>query len=209
MIRPPGMRGAAFAAAAEGDARTDEAARTRLSRRLGIDDHWAFPSQVHGAAVVEAVAPGHVGEADAVFTTRPGLPIAIATADCAPVVLEGPGVAAVVHAGWRGAVAGVVPAALGAIGDAGHEIVRGAVGPSIGPCCYEVGPEVAEHFGSNVATTRRGTVSVDLVAYLAEQLAGVELWTSDVCTHDSDEYNSYRQTGTQRRQIAVAWVPAD
>src|SRR3990170_3553341 len=98
MIRPPGFRGAAFGTAEHGDGRLDAEARSRVSRRLGIPDDWAFVTQVHGAKVVEALGAGRLWEADAMFTTRPGLPLAVATADCVPVVLEGAGVVALVHA---------------------------------------------------------------------------------------------------------------
>ena len=128
MILPPGFRGAAFATAADGDARRFAAARRRLSHRLGVPDAWAYPTQVHGAAVAKAEAAGRVGEADGVFTTVIDLPVAVATADCAPIILEGPAVVAVLHAGWRGATAGVVPAVLAAIKAAGHVVSKAAIG---------------------------------------------------------------------------------
>ena len=110
---------------------------------------------VDGSTVLAVTAPGPAGEADALFTAEPGLPLVVATADCAPIVLEGPDVVAVVHAGWRGAVAGVVPAALEAIAEAGHVIERAAIGPTIGACCYEVGPEVADRLGHNTYSRPR------------------------------------------------------
>ena len=112
MILPGGFRGAAFGTAAEGDARVDLEARAAFAAAVDVTEAWAFVSQVHGATVIEARRPGNLGEADAIFTTRPGLPVAVGTADCVPIILEGPDVAAVVHAGWRGVVAGVVPAAI-------------------------------------------------------------------------------------------------
>ncbi|NND01221.1 MAG: hypothetical protein HKN91_00400, partial [Acidimicrobiia bacterium] len=101
MIRPPGFRGAAFGEAAEGDLRVDDAVRRVVAGQLGISPEWAFVTQIHSAAVVRATEPGPLGEADAIFTTRHALPIAVATADCVPVILEGDDFAAVVHAGWR------------------------------------------------------------------------------------------------------------
>lgn len=101
--------------------------------------------QVHGAAVLVADAPGSGAEADAAVTDRPGLPLTVRTADCLPVILLEPGGrVGVAHAGWRGLAAGVLEAALSAFADpAGLEIL---VGPAIGPCCFEVGAEVAERF---------------------------------------------------------------
>ena len=97
VIRPPGFNGAAFGEAAEGDLRIDASRRRSVAAALGIPAEWAFASQVHGTAVVHASTPERLGEADAIYTTRPALPVAIATADCVPIVLEGNGFAAVVR----------------------------------------------------------------------------------------------------------------
>ncbi len=209
MIRPPGFRGAAFGTAADGDARKSAAARQQLAARIGIAAEWAYPTQVHGTSVLEVKAAGRLGEADAVYTMRAGLPISVATADCVPVILEGPGVVAVVHAGWRGAAAGVVPAALEAIDRAGCAIERAALGPSIGPCCYAVGEDVARLFPGHVGVTRAGTTSIDIASYLAAQLDHLRLWRSEVCTHDSATHHSYRRSRTPERQVAVGWIPPE
>ena len=106
MIRPPGFAGAAFGTARSGDLRVDHVGRASVSAALGIAPDWAFVKQVHGARVIEAVTAGDLGEADAIVTYSPGLPIAVATADCVPVVIESEEAVGVVHAGWRGAAAG-------------------------------------------------------------------------------------------------------
>lgn len=208
MIRPPGFRGTAFLMADDGDPRHDIAARDSMAKRLGLPDTWAFPTQVHGASVVEATGGGRLGDADAVFTRTSAVAVAVATADCVPVVLEGTQGAAVIHAGWRGAITGVVPATLERLSQSGVTVDRAAIGPSIGPCCYEVGADVAAQFGDHVATTRRGSVSVDIAGLLTSQLVGIDVWRSDVCTFDHADYHSYRATGTRERQVAVAWLPA-
>ena len=110
MIRPADMPGVAFGDATDGDPRRDEAVQNRMSTSLGISGGWAWMRQVHGASVVEANAPGEMGEADAAFTTVRGLAIAVATADCFPVVLQADRGVGVAHAGWRGVAAGVVQA---------------------------------------------------------------------------------------------------
>lgn len=207
MIRPPGFRGAAFGEAAAGDARFDDARRRRLAAELGVSPEWAFVSQVHGSTVVEATEPGRLGEADALYTRRHALPIAIATADCVPVVLEGPGFAGVVHAGWRGASAGIVAATLQRLTASGLTPERAAIGPGIGPCCYEVGPEVADRFPGYVATTSWGTTSVDIGAYVADALAPLDVWRSARCTFTDADLNSYRRNRTKQRQVTVAWLP--
>src|SRR5580658_8570156 len=91
-------------------------------------------------------------EGDALISDRPGIIIGIRTADCVPVLLADPpnrGIAAV-HAGWRGTAAQIVRetvAATAAKWQTRPQDLRAAIGPSIGSCCYEVGPEVARHFG--------------------------------------------------------------
>ena len=207
MIRPDGFRGAAFGTSSEGDGRVDPVARAAMSATLGICGSWAFVSQVHGARVVEARRSGTMGEADAIFTTRPDLPMAIGTADCVPIIIEGPDVAAVVHAGWRGVVAGVVPAALDAIAGSGAHAERAAIGPAIGSCCYEVGSELADQFGDYVDRTTWGTLSIDLVAAVSDQLAPLELWRADLCTYTTEGLHSFRGNRTTDRQTAVAWLP--
>jgi YfiH family protein len=207
MIRPDGFQGAAFGTVAEGDLRVDDATRRRVSAELGISPDWAYVTQVHGSTVVHADRPGNRGEADALFVTTPALPVTVATADCVPIILEGPGVAAVVHSGWRGANAGVVANALRTIERLGLEIRRAAIGPSIGPCCYEVGPEVAGHFPGFEAETDWGTQSIDLPSIVAAELDTVEVWMADVCTYTDPELFSYRRNRTPHRQVAVAWLP--
>jgi polyphenol oxidase len=212
MIRPDGFDGAAFGTALEGDLRIDDGARSLVASALGISDRWAFVTQVHGDRVIVAAEAGRLGDADAIFTTVRGLPVAVATADCVPVVLEGEGLAAVVHVGWRGAAAGVVGAVLRAI--ARHDLVprRAAVGPAIGPCCYEVGPEVAERFPEFVSETGWGTTSVDLPGLVVSQFAASggsidTIWRSPLCTYTTPELYSYRRNRTEQRQVTVAWLP--
>ena len=99
-------------------------------------------SQTHGVELLDATKGGVIGEADALFTTRPGLLLCVRTADCTPIVLLGPGVAAVVHAGWRGAAAGIVPEVLCHLRALGLAVSEAVIGPSICIDCYEVGDEV-------------------------------------------------------------------
>ena len=158
--------------------------------------------QVHGGVVLPVDGPGPAGEADALLTERPGLPLAVRTADCVPVVIHADTAVAVIHAGWRGLAAGVVANALTALGV--HRPRRAAIGPSIGPCCYEVGPEVIEAVGEP-ATTTWGTPSVDLWSAAVRQLPDVEVWRADLCTHCEAPFHSFRATGTELRQTTVAW----
>jgi YfiH family protein len=206
MIRPPGWSGVLFGTAAEGDLRVDPAARS-VFVGAGAPDSWAFVTQVHGAAVVEASAPGNLGEADALFTQVPGLALTVATADCIPIFVGGGGFAAVVHAGWRGLAVGVVPATLDALRRRGLNPTRAAMGPCIGACCYEVGDEVRDRFPGFMATTTWGSSSLDMRAVARAQLVGLEVWESDQCTMTDPSLVSYRRDRTSRRQVAVTWLP--
>lgn len=208
MIRPDPLPGVAFGDAADGDPRRDQAARERLASALGIGAEWAWVRQVHGATVVRATGPGVLGEADAIFTTVTGLPLAVGIADCFPVVLVAEGGIGIAHAGWRGVVAGVIPQLRAAMIAAGVVPYRAAIGPGIGPCCLEVGPEVAAQFPGFVTTTSRGTAGVDLPAAVRSQLVGLQVWESGVCTMSDPGYRSFRRDGTAERQAGVAWLTA-
>ena len=207
MIRPGSLPGVAFGTAEDGDPRRD-AARQRGAAELGIDSEWAWMRQVHGSTVLRAAGPGILGEADAAFTVIPGLPIAVGIADCYPVVLLAEGGVGIAHAGWRGAAAGVIPALRRAMEAAGVRPYAAAIGPGIGPCCFEVGPEVTARFGGFESVTSWGTPSVDLPRALGADLGGLEVWTSGVCTMSDPRFNSFRRDGTASRQIGVAWIPA-
>lgn len=208
MIRPDGFRGAAFGDASDGDARSDPSARRRMSDRLGIPTDWAWLRQVHGADVVRVVEAGPQGVGDAAYTSTPGLPIAVSTADCYPVIVESPGAVGIAHAGWRGAATGVVEALIRGMAAAGHEPARAAIGPGIGACCFEVGPDVGERFRGHEATTDWGTTAVDLSAVVRAALGDLEVWVSGICTMSNEAYHSHRRDATPQRQVAVAWLPA-
>lgn len=205
MIRPPGWSSALFGTAAEGDVRTDRAARA-VFVAAGAPDAWAFVTQVHGADVAEATEAGDLGEADALFTRVPGLALTVATADCIPVVIDGEGFAAVVHAGWRGLAAGVVTETIAALRRRRLVPRRAAMGPCIGACCYEVGDEVRARFAGFLATTTWGSPSLDLRAAARAQLDGLEVWGSERCTLTDPELVSYRRNRTRSRQVAVSWL---
>lgn len=178
--------------------------------------------QVHGARVVTAdgFAPGlHEDiEGDAVVVRR-GTLAAVATADCVPILLADPagGWAAAVHSGWRGTVAGVVAAAVKMARDEGVD-PRGlyaALGPSIGPCCYEVGTEVASVFadaGLPVVWRRGGARScIDLRRCNERLLSSAGLLPERIrfcgpCTRcRSDLYHSYR-ADRERAGRQLSWI---
>lgn len=207
MIRPPRLTGAAFTDAADGDIRHDLSARAAVSRALGISAEWAHAHQVHGSEARRVEIAGSVGDADALWTTQPGLPIAIFTADCLGVALLAEGAVGVAHAGWRGARKGVVEKLRSAMAAGGHAPLAAAVGPGIGPCCFEVGDEVAVQFPDADSVTTWGNTSVDLRVALTKQLDGVEVWMSDQCTYHDEGWFSHRLDADTRRMATVAWVP--
>ncbi len=210
MIQPPAPTrsgsGVAFSDASDGDVRGDVARRADLARRLGISDRWATLTQVHGSKVVEVDRGGDQGEADAMFTSIPGLPLAIFTADCAGVVVQAPQAVGVAHAGWRGAASGVVEALITGMRHAGFEPVSAAIGPALGPCCLEVGPEVIARFGGFTANTSWGSQSIDLGRAVEAQLGGVEVWAAGRCTLHESGWFSHRRDRTIARMATIAWL---
>ncbi len=128
--------------------------RRRAARRLGVaPDRLVTPYQVHGAAVAAVAQPWRQADrprADALMTRAPGIALGILTADCAPVLFADPTVpmVAAAHAGWRGAVGGVIEATLAAMEQEGatRASIRAAIGPCIGGPSYEVGPEFPAPF---------------------------------------------------------------
>ncbi|WP_055585869.1 peptidoglycan editing factor PgeF [Peterkaempfera griseoplana] len=209
-----------------GGAVGDDAAAVRSNRALaagslGLDPaDVVWMNQVHGREVAEATGRQQDGEAprvDAVVTTRPGLALAVLTADCAPVLLADPvaGVAAAAHAGRPGLAAGVVPAAVEAMVRLGArpERITAVTGPTVCGRCYEVPEalraEVAAVVPAAYATTGWGTPALDVPAGVHAQLAeaGVtDLHRSPVCTMESVDHFSYRREQRTGRLAGYVWL---
>lgn len=197
-------------------------ARVRFQIGVGRRSLLA-PKQVHGARVLEVKAgddPEHVAaeEADAIFTSEEGIAVAVRTADCAPILLasdDGRWVAAV-HAGWRGAVGGVVEATLAALAERGAPPASlvAAVGPCIGQDAFEVGPEVVEQAAhvidvdGLVRPGRDDRMHLDLAGLVARILGRAGVARIDViraCTaSDLDRWFSHRaESGRTGRQMSA------
>jgi polyphenol oxidase len=166
----------------------------------------ALARQVHGGHVITVGAHGGmVGQADGLVAeagTAEGLVLGILSADCAAVALAGAGGVALVHAGWRGLVEGIVATGVAALGS-----VWGAwVGPAIKGCCYEVGPEVIEAFGSaGLPVADEHHIDIEVAATHAARRAGAEnVETVGECTCCDERYFSYRRDGLTGRQGAFA-----
>jgi YfiH family protein len=180
------------------------------------------PVQVHGAVVLSADSASALGEADASVATRPGVAVGVVTADCVPVlVAAGAQAVAAVHAGWRGLARGVIPRALEALAEAapGAGVVA-AIGPSIGPCCYEVDAPVIEamreRFGAAAEAALRparpGHALLDLAALAQAALldAGVPAASIGVvagaCTRcDAERFHSFRRDGPRAGRL-LSWI---
>ncbi len=190
-------------------------AEVAVAAGLPAPSDWVWLRQVHSADVHEAhgpTPPEEPPEADAVVTSTHGLPLAIVTADCAPVVLASNDAIGVVHAGHRGLAAGVIEAAVTRVRAHGDDNVRAFLGPCIHPARYEFGAReleaLAAHLGDEVkGRTLDGRPALDIPAAVGVALArsGVtDFEDCGVCTADSSEYFSHRRDGATGRQVTVA-----
>jgi YfiH family protein len=189
--------------------------RRRLAERLGLvePEAWWWLRQVHGAAVVVAAGSPSTSPpaADAVVTAEVGRPLAVLTADCAPIVLASDTAAGAVHAGWLGLLGGVVETAVDRLRATGTGPVRAALGPCIHPAHYEFGrsdlDRVVAKLGPSVeGRTADGHPALDVPAGVRAALdrAGVEHFDDvDVCTAASGDHFSHRRDGTTGRQALV------
>ncbi len=195
--------------------------RRRVADALGVPLLVGL-TQVHGPAVAvvdEPWAQGAGPRADAMVTRRPGIGLGIITADCVPVLFAAPGVVGAAHAGWRGALAGVLEAVLDAMGDTD---IHATIGPCIGPASYEVAadlrdavlardPADARHFTNG----RVGHWLFDLPSYCAARLraagATVTVLDADTLPDDRRFFSHRRRTlaggGPIGHQISVIACP--
>lgn len=185
--------------------------RRRLAGAVGLEpDHVAMGWQVHGAEVRhwEHGAPSYAspGEdlprADGHVTNATGLGLLVLVADCYPVALAGDGVVAMLHCGWRGLAGGIVAKALESFSGP----PAAAVGPGIGPCCYEVGDEVRAEFDHIEGAASGGMLDLRRVAEHELRQGGVEaIEHLDRCTScREDLYFSHRRdAGVTGRQSGL------
>lgn len=175
-------------------------------------DHLLGVHQVHSptAVLVTGAWTGDRPHADALVTTTPGLVISVLTADCAPVLLadEKAGVIGAAHAGWKGAVGGVLESTIALMRTHGADPTRikAAIGPCIHQASYEIGPEFAERFtGTDAANARffapgrDGKLQFNLPAYCAARLAAASI--TDVETIPLDTYAAADALFSHRRSV--------
>jgi YfiH family protein len=170
---------------------------------------------VHGSRTVRADgnSPPSLShrDADAIVTSVSNVPLAVLVADCLPIALVGRDSSSAVHAGWRGLCAGVIESALSAMGEAAP---RAWIGPSVGPCHYQVGAEVIERFRAAYpdspefwASTEAG-IRFDLPAAGRWVLrrAGASVDDGEpLCTACDERFFSYRREGNTGRQAVLVW----
>lgn len=196
--------------------------RERAARRVGADPSMLVGlTQVHGAEVVRVTKPWAAGagpRADAMVTDRPGVALGIVTADCAPVLLADAeaGVVGAVHAGWRGAAAGVLEATVAAMRALGATRVRAAVGPCIRQPSYEVGPDLRDAVVGHDALMGKlfqpgahaDRWQFDLPGYCAARLSGLAgLDAADLDVIDADTAADEVRFFSHRRRTLAGGGP--
>lgn len=195
---------------------------TRISGDWITERPHCTLKQVHSAKVVTADG-GHgcLGEGDAMVSNTPGALLTIRTADCLPLLLADPENRAIgaVHAGWRGAVDGVVLAAVQAMGQkfgTRPDKLHAAVGPGIGACCFAVGPEVACRFRAwfPERDDLDGATTVDLEECVTRQLLSTgivfeRIYRASLCTScHPGEFHSWRRNRQPARMHTAIGIRA-
>lgn len=192
--------------------------RGLLHAALALPTEPVWLEQVHGTRVIDAGAPSGDLVADGSFATRPGVVCAVLTADCLPVFLcsRKADRVAVVHAGWRGLVSGVIERGIDSLQTSPEELLAW-LGPAIGPRAFEVGEEVRDAFMAQDARAEVAFVSARKGHWLADlyQLATLRLRARGVqavhgggfCTmSDATRFFSFRRERVCGRMASLIWL---
>lgn len=189
--------------------------RRRLAASIERDPQGVVMArQAHGAELRRHNAPQEPrvfadvvkspDAADGQVTSNPELTPLVIVADCLPVAMVGPGGVAMAHCGWRGLAGGIVARVADAV-----EAEAAAIGPGIGPCCYEVGEEVLSAFADLDGVARGRMLDLTAVATALLERAGVgTIESSGLCTSCNPElFYSHRRDGERTgRQAGLAWM---
>lgn len=179
--------------------------RQRFYTALGIDPAGTVQcTQIHSATVRRAEQPGVMDRCDGLITDMPDLYLVIGVADCHVIFIttRDRQVVGALHAGWRGIAKGILPTAIRRIQQEWHynaPQLEVGISPGIGPCCYEVGGEVAGQFDESVLHNTRNSLNLDMAAAIQMQAteAGIpvrQIHSSGRCTHCEEQYwFSYRR----------------
>jgi YfiH family protein len=179
---------------------------TRWSKSFGSCGNLATLRQIHSSAVLDAGGrSGCLGEGDAMVANTPGTLVGVKTADCIPILMVDPKHRAVaaVHAGWRGAAQGIAAKVIAEMESrfcSRAEDLHIAIGPGIGPCCYEVGPEVAALFrdcdgavGDLAHPTRLDLAKVNRHQVAESGVPAAQIFQAGLCTKCNVEFHSFRR----------------
>ena len=193
--------------------------RSLLNQYLNLPNPPVWLKQTHSAKVIEAsTSINSVEEGDALFTSQPNVVCAVMTADCLPIVLSDheSQCIAIVHAGWRGLIEGIIENTVAAMRR--HCTPSMAwLGPAIGASAFEVKADVYQaylaknqHFASCFQACSQHAWHFDIyaAARLVLSRAGVEhTYGGDLCTvSDAQKFFSYRRDGVTGRQVTLAWI---
>jgi polyphenol oxidase len=200
--------------------------RRRVAGWFGLPtERLATVHQIHSpdVVVVDETFDGARPQADAMVTATPGIALGVLAADCGPILFADAEnrVVGAAHAGWKGALTGVLENTIAAMIDLGarRESIAACLGPSISQASYEVGPEFVERFLAHdgtyekyfVPSERPGHAMFDLPALTVDRLrkAGIKAESLNLCTYpDAERFFSYRRTTHARepdygRQISA------
>jgi len=189
--------------------------RRRLAAALGLDpENVLIGRQVHEAELAVHLEPQRpspfdspgspLAEVDGQVALEAGVAPLVFTADCLPIALSGPAGVAMLHCGWRGLAAGIIGRGVDAIA-----ATDAAIGPGIGPCCYEVGEDVLGAFAALGIDTPGPMLDLTEVARRMLAAAGVErIEAAELCTSCEDErfFSHRRDAGSTGRQAGLAWI---
>jgi YfiH family protein len=192
--------------------------RRRLAVALGLaPERVPIGHQVHGGELAFHTEPqdpspfaqpgSEIPRVDGHVVSGPGLAPLVFTADCLPVALSGPKGVAMLHCGWRGLAAGIIASGAAAVG-----ATHAAIGPGIGPCCYEVGIEVLDAF-SGLGDGIAGGRMLDLPEIARRLLGGAgvaQVESAGLCTSCEQElfFSHRRDQGRTGRQAGIVWIDA-
>lgn len=191
-----------------GDASADVANNRNVLRKLLSRGEPIFMNQVHGNEVIEIVDKSQSKEtADALITRQTGLPLAVLSADCLPILIKGENIVGIIHAGRKGILNGIISNTISKMRTLGGKELVATIGPAICGDCYEVDIQMyldAIEIDPNLATTRE-THSLDLKKAAAGQLDSQSVSVNDlgICTAHDSNYFSYRRDGISGRNAGI------
>lgn len=213
-----GLHAAFMSDVSDGNCATEEQADARRALCAAHDcdpESLTLLSQVHGTRAIpvthETRNAVHAIQGDALITNAPGLPIAVRVADCVPVFLfdADKSAVAIVHAGREGTSAGITASTIKKMGEefgTRPEDLHAIIGPSAGPCCYEVSQELADRFAELGYPTQGRCLDLWRANAIQMEHCGVpsaNIMVTEICTICSGQFFSYRGGAAAERNIAV------